>query len=47
MTYRAECEANVKKRYKKWNDKGELIAEKEEPTLEDLDKAKEIKEVNG
>lgn len=43
MTYWAECEANVKKRYRKWNDKGELIDEKKEPTPEDLDKVKEIK----
>ncbi|KNY29371.1 hypothetical protein [Pseudobacteroides cellulosolvens] len=42
-TYWAEFEANVKKKFKKWNDQGELIDEKKEPTKEDLDKIMKIK----
>ncbi|MBW6411872.1 hypothetical protein [Clostridium weizhouense] len=43
MTYWAEFEADVKKRYKEWNNQGELIYEKKEPTIEDLEKIKKIK----
>lgn len=43
MTYCAECEASVIKTFKEWNDQGELINEKKEPTIEDLKKIEKIK----
>lgn len=43
MIYWAEFEADVQKRFKEWNDNGELVGEKKQPTLEDLEKIREIK----
>ena len=43
MTYCAECEASVIKTFKEWNEQGELINEKKEPTTDDLRKIERIK----
>ena len=43
MIYQAEMELGVEKRYKKWDEEGNLIEEKKEPTKEDLEKIAEIK----
>ena len=38
MIYQAEMELGIEKRYKKWDEKGNLIEEKKEPSEEDLQK---------
>ena len=43
MIYWAEFEVDVQKRFKAWNDNGELVDEKKQPTIEYLEKIKKIK----